>query len=145
MRKIVVVMTIALTVTGGMLAFPEPFGAWVSEGRMVALIHLWVGLFFLVAFPLYAWEHIGKNRRWLRRAALVTFSGSSQTLAAVVLILSGIVLYLYGSQAWATARWLHHWSTYLLAAALLLHFLARKSTAGNSTAGNSIAGKSKSP
>ena len=132
MRKIVIVMTVVLTVSGWILAFPGLVGGWMNEGRMVALVHLWVGLFFLVAFPLYAWEHIGKNRRWLRRAALVTFSGSLQTLAAVVLILSGIVLFLYGLQAWATVRWLHHWSTYLLAAALLLHFFARKNPARKS-------------
>ncbi len=126
MRRIVVVLVIALTVSGVALGFGGPLGLGRELRQLLSIVHTWAGWFFLVLFPLYAWDHIRANRQWLRVPALVTFSGAVQALAAAVLILSGLVLLAYGVEAWPLVRRLHHWLTYVLAGALTLHFLSPK-------------------
>ena len=126
MRKIVIGLVALLTATGLLVGFQAALGLPGGLIRALSLLHIWGGVFFMVMFPLYAWDHIGHNRRWLRVAGGVTGSGVSQTVAAVLLIGSGALLLLYGVEAWPTARRLHHWLTYPLVAALLLHFLSPK-------------------
>ena len=126
MRKIVVGMTLLLAVTGVALVVAGAFGREWRGGSLVSLVHIWGGLFFAVIFPLYAWDHIQANRRWLRAWSWVSASGVVQAAAAVLIILTGITLYLYGAQAWAWLRDLHHWPTYPLVAALAVHYLSPK-------------------
>ncbi len=126
MRQIVVAMVVALTLTGVAVRFGPATGLPEGWVRWLSLLHYWGGVGFLVAFPLYAWDHVKGNRRWLRALRLVTASGVLQLTAAAVLILSGLVLLAYGTAAWELARSIHHWATYPLAVALLLHYLAPK-------------------
>lgn len=126
MRKIVVAMTVLLTVTGLALVMAGWVGAEWRDGSLVALAHIWGGLFFLVIFPLYAWDHIMAHRNRLRSWGGLSISGVVQSTAAAVIILSGVVLYLYGDQTWNGLRNLHHWPTYPLVAALAAHYLSPK-------------------
>ena len=138
MRKIVVAMTVLLTCTGLLLAFGGVIGLEIGVGngtgngtgkgivKWLSIAHIWGGLLFLVIFPLYAWDHISTNRAMLRRFVPLTLSGVIQTTSAVALILTGVVLFLYGAQAWLALRQWHHWLTYPLAGALMLHFLLPK-------------------
>ena len=126
MRRILLIVTALLAVSGLLLTFYAPLDFDLAWRKWLSLIHIWGGVFFLVVFALYAWDHISANRHWLRIPALVTFSGTVQTCAAVLIVLTGIVLMLYGNVAWPTLRTLHHWLTYLLAASLLLHRYSRK-------------------
>jgi hypothetical protein len=125
-RKIVIVLVALLTVTGLLVGFQSALGLPSGLNRILSLLHLWGGVFFIVMFPLYAWDHIRHNRHWLRVAGGVTGSGVGQTLAAALLIGTGALLLLYGVEAWPTARRLHHWLTYALVASLLLHYLSPK-------------------
>lgn len=126
MRRIVVNLFIVLAATGLLVGFGGPLGLEQGITRLLSLIHYWGGLLFLVMFPLYAWDHIGRNRRWLRRLRLVTLSGELQTAAAALLMLSGLLLIAYGVQAWGVARSVHHWLTYPMALSIVLHKYARK-------------------
>ena len=134
MRKIVVAMTVLLTLSGLLLTFGGPIGLEIGAGngtgkgivKWLSIAHIWGGLLFLVIFPLYAWDHISTNRAMLRRFVPLTLSGVIQTTSAVALILTGVVLFLYGAQAWLALRQWHHWLTYPLAGALTLHFLLPK-------------------
>jgi hypothetical protein len=131
MRKIVLIMIAGLTLTGLPIAYGWIAGTSVASGRggweqAGALAHLWGGVFFIVIFPLYAWDHITTNRRWLSRLAGVTVSGLGQLTVGVLLILSGVLLFLYGDQVWRALRVFHHWLTYPLLAALAAHFLSPK-------------------
>ncbi len=126
MRNIVVGMTIVLSLSGLALWFGAPGDRGVGWAKAVSLAHIWIGSFFLVLFPLYAWDHVSHNRAWLRRFAGVTVSGVVQGLAAVLLVVSGAVLLLYGNQVWVTLRAAHYYLTYPLAAALGVHYLSRK-------------------
>ena len=74
----------------------------------------------------YAWDHISHNRAWLRRLRGVTLSGGVQTVSAALLMLSGVVLLLYGDQVWPLLRTTHHVLTYSLLASIGLHYLFRK-------------------
>lgn len=127
MRKIVLLVAGLLAATGLPLTFfsaDQLSGGW---RKAFSLFHTWAGVLFLVVFALYAWDHISARRRWLRILARVTVSGLTQTAASLVIIASGVVLLLYGDQAWLALRAAHHWLTYLLAASIVLHYLSPKS------------------
>ncbi len=126
MRKIVLGLTALLAATGLILTFFAAAGFGPGWRKAVSLAHIWAGVLFLVMFALYAWDHVSANRHWLRRPAQVTFTGAAQTLAAVVIMLTGIVLLLYGDVTWPLLRGAHHWLTYLLVASILLHIVSRK-------------------
>ena len=126
MRKIVLILIAGLTLTGLPLAYGWIVGGHSAGERAVLLAHIWGGVGFLVAFPLYAWDHIGTNRHWLRRVAPVTASGLGQLTLGALLILSGVVLLAYGDQVWPALRAFHHWVTYGLLAALAAHYLSPK-------------------
>ena len=126
MRGIVIGLVVLLSVTGLLVGFGGPLALSHDLTRFLSLVHYWGGLLFLVMFPLYAWDHIRANRRWLVRPRLVTASGALQTLCTALLILSGLVLIAYGREAWALARSLHHWLTYAVGASVALHYLAPK-------------------
>jgi hypothetical protein len=125
-RRIVIGLSIVLAVTGLLVGFGGPLALTRDLTRALSLLHYWLGLAFLVVFPLYAWDHIRANRHWLTALRLVTASGALQTLSAVLLMLTGLVLIVYVREAWPAVRTLHHWLTYVLAGSVLFHYLARK-------------------
>jgi len=125
-RKLVVASTILLALTGVALVFVHWPGAPPGARKAAALVHIWLGVAYLVVFPLYAWDHIRKNRRWLAALRSVTASGWLQLLCAAVAIVTGIVLLAYGGAALGGMRAWHHGATYPLLAALLWHYLSPK-------------------
>ena len=125
MRKLILLLILLLTVSGVWIVFGTQ-GAESGWAKALYLTHIWGGLFFAVVFPMYVWDHVSANRAWLRVAAWVTVSGTGQLASGAVLILSGIVLLLYGDQAWQGLRDLHHWLTYPLLGLLAVHFLSPK-------------------
>ena len=130
MRKIVVALVVILTLTGVAIGLARIGGFDLPGRKLGSLLHIYGGLFFLVLFPLYAWDHVRKNRRWLRVATPLTGSGVVQLSTAGVLILTGVLLLLYGEFTWGWAREAHHWLTYLLAGSLLLHYFSPKRLPG---------------
>jgi len=123
MRTLVVVLALILIATGLWLAFWP--AAKVTEDY-IALWHIWGGFFFVVLFPMYSWDHIMARRKWLGRFRVVTLSGILQLVAAAVLIITGVLIWLYQGQVWQWVLEWHHWLTYVLAAALAGHYLAPK-------------------
>lgn len=130
MRKIVIGLTVVLALTGLLAGFGGPLRLSVHQVKWLFIAHIWVGFFFIVLFPLYAWDHVSANRRWLKRPAAVTLTGSVQVLSALLLIVTGVLLYLYGVQTWQAVRDWHHWLTYPLAAAIAVHYLSPKRRGG---------------
>ena len=126
MRKIVLLLTVLLTISGLVLTWFAPLELDVALRKWFSLFHIWLGVLFLVIFTMYAWDHVSANRRWLRMAALVSATGYTQTLSALLIMLTGIVLLLYGNVTGSSIRAIHHWFTYALVASITLHFLSKK-------------------
>ena len=126
MRKLILILIAGLTATGVPLVFGALGVGEPGWRKALALAHIWGGFFFLVVFPLYAWDHVRAHRAWLRLWAAVTVTGVTQLTAGALLILTGVVLLLYQSQAWSLLRIVHHGLTYVLLLSIAGHFMSPK-------------------
>ena len=108
-----------------MLAYPEIF-PWTEESTAVSLLHIWAGIFFIVIFPLYSWDHIKGHSDRLRKISLVTATGLLQFFSGLGLIISGIPLLLYSADVLECPREIHLILTFVLALSLILHKISEK-------------------
>ena len=108
-----------------MLAYPEIF-PWAEESTAVFLLHIWAGIFFIVIFPLYSWDHIKGHSDRLRKISLVTATGVLQLFAGMGLIISGIPLLLYSADVLEFPLDIHMILTFVLALSLILHKISEK-------------------
>ena len=108
-----------------MLAYPEIF-TWAEESTAVSLLHIWAGIFFIVIFPLYSWDHIKGHSDRLRKISLVTATGVLQFFAGMGLSISGIPLLLYSADVLEFPRYIHLILTFVLALSLILHKISEK-------------------
>ena len=108
-----------------MLAYSELF-PWTKDSSAMSLLHIWAGLFFLVIFPMYAWDHIRGHADRLRNFTLATVSGILQFFTGLGLIISGIILLIYGAYALDFPREVHLLLTFVLAGSLIMHKISRK-------------------
>ena len=120
MRKLVVLICIFLIISGLLLSFPE-WNLWFEHEELLVLFHIWLGLFFMVIFPMYAWDHIRTHRHRLKSLTPVSFTGGSQLMAGIGLILSGLILLLYSSGGLRLASDIHEILTYVLILTLIFH------------------------
>ena len=125
MRKLVVLSCVFLILSGILLAYPEIF-PWAKESTAVSLLHIWAGIFFIVIFPLYSWDHIKGHSDRLRKITLVTSTGVLQFFAGMGLIISGIPLLLYSADVLEFPRYIHLILTFVLAISLILHKISEK-------------------
>ena len=108
-----------------MLTCPEIF-PWSEESTAVSLLHIWGGIFFIVIFPLYSWDHIKGHSDRLRKFSLVTATGVLQFFAGMGLIISGIPLLLYSVDVLDFPSDIHLILTFVLALSLTLHKIFEK-------------------
>ena len=80
MRKLIVLSCVFLILSGILLAYPGIF-PWAEESTAVSLLHIWAGIFFIVIFPLYSWDHIKGHSERLKKISLVTLTGLLQFFA----------------------------------------------------------------
>ncbi len=126
MRQLVVVATLLLALTGLAVTYALIPVDLSGTRKAVVLAHIWLGVAYLVIFPLYAWDHVRANRHWLGVVRATTISGLVQLTCGTVLLLTGLVLLAYGGAWLLGLRGVHHWLTYPLLAALAWHFLSPK-------------------
>ena len=108
-----------------MLAYPEIF-PWAEESTAVSILHIWAGIFFIVIFPLYSWDHIKGHSDRLRKFSLVTVTGVLQFFTGMGLIISGIPLLLYSADVLEFPLDIHLILTFVLALSLILHKISEK-------------------
>ena len=125
MRRLVMISCVFLTLSGGWLMAASEF-LKVERSTMVAVLHIWAGFFFLVIFPMYSLDHIKAHAYRLRSWSWVAASGIVQLVAGIGLILSGVLLWLYGVETLSLSREVHILLTVVLAGSLLTHFRAQK-------------------
>jgi len=126
MRKLVVLATLLLAATGLWVTFAQGTDPQAGVQKAVVLGHIWIGVAYLVIFPLYAWDHVSTNRRWLKVLRPLTVSGVVQLAGGSVALLTGLVLLAYGGAYLRGLRDLHHWVTYPILGALAWHWLSPK-------------------
>lgn len=124
MRKLVIWSCLLLTGSGLFLTAAH-FWEW-ERFTAVALGHIWLGFFFIVIFPMYSWDHIRGHASRLREGSWLTLSGILQLASGLGLILTGLILLLWGADSFDLPRELHIGLTVLLSLALLTHFRAPK-------------------
>ena len=100
--------------------------AFQENSTTLYLLHLWIGLVFVVIFPIYSWDHIKKNLDRLKKINLLSISGIIQLIAGLVLIISGLPLLLYGTDVFELASITHLIFTFVLAICLIFHKISRK-------------------
>tara|TARA_B100000579_G_scaffold17404_1_gene12276 strand:- start:223 stop:600 length:378 start_codon:yes stop_codon:yes gene_type:complete len=125
LRKLIVLSCVFLILSGILLAYPGIF-PWAEESTAVSLLHIWAGIFFIVIFPLYSWDHIKGHSERLRKISLVTLTGLLQFFAGIGLIFSGIPLLLYSTDVLEFPRYIHLILTFVLAISLILHKISEK-------------------
>ena len=125
MRKLIVLSCVFLIISGILLAYPEKF-PWAEESTAVSLLHIWAGIFFIVIFPLYSWDHIKGHSDRLKKISLVAATGVLQFFAGMGLIISGIPLLLYSADVLEFPRYIHLILTFVLALSLILHKISEK-------------------
>ena len=125
MRKLIVLSCVFLILSGILLAYPGIF-PWAEESTAVSLLHIWAGIFFIVIFPLYSWDHIKGHSDRLKNFSLATVTGVIQFFAGMGLIISGIPLYLYSTDVLEFPRYIHLILTFVLAVSLILHKISEK-------------------
>ena len=108
-----------------MLAYPEIF-PWSEDSTAISLLHIWAGIFFIVIFPLYSWDHIKGHSGRLRKISLVTATGVLQFFAGMGLIVSGFPLLLYSADVLEFPLKIHLILTFVLALSLFLHKISEK-------------------
>ena len=120
MRKLVVLICVFLIISGLLLSFPE-WNLWLEYQELLVLFHIWLGFFFMVVFPMYAWDHIRTHRQRLKTLSLISLTGGVQFLTGIGLIFSGLILMLYGSEGLVLASNSHELLTYALILTLIFH------------------------
>ena len=126
MRKLVVLICVFLIISGLLLSFPE-WNLWLEYQELLVLFHIWLGFFFMVVFPMYAWDHIRTHRQRLKTLSLISLTGGVQFFTGIGLIFSGLILMLYGSEGLILASNSHELLTYALILTLIFHSRSSRS------------------
>ena len=126
MRKLVVLICVFLIISGLLLSFSK-WNLWLEYQELLVLFHIWLGFFFMVVFPMYAWDHIRTHRHRLKTLSLISFTGGGQLLTGIGLIFSGLILMLYGSEGLILASNSHELLTYALILTLIFHSRSSRS------------------
>ena len=98
MRRLVIASSCFLVVTGLILTWQDHLPI-DEEDLFISLLHIWVGFFFIVIFPMYAIDHLNTHRRKLRKFSWTLLSGSLQLISGIGLVISGII-YFFGAMNW---------------------------------------------
>lgn len=108
------------------MAYPRLF-PWAEESSAIYLLHIWVGFFFLIIFPIYSWDHVKAHLKRLREISLLrTTSGVIQLITGIGLIITGIPLFIFGSEVFELANLIHLVLTFVLTLCLILHKISKK-------------------
>ena len=126
MRKLVVLICVFLIISGLLLSFQE-WNLWLEYQELLVLFHIWLGFFFMVVFPMYAWDHIRTHRQRLKTLSLISLTGGVQFLTGIGLIFSGLILMLYGSEGLILASNSHELLSYALILTLIFHSRSSRS------------------
>jgi len=120
MRRLVIASACFLIVTGLILTWQDSLHI-DEEDLFISLLHIWVGFFFIVIFPMYAIDHLNTHRSRLTKFSWTLLSGSLQLISGIGLVISGLVLLLWGNELKLPVT-VHYLLTFTLIAGLIAHW-----------------------
>jgi len=100
----------------------------LGESEIAVWVHLLLGFGYSVLFLLFGYDHINGHKSELTKKTLKNLTGLTQTFAGGLALLSGFVLYLYGSKPMAGWSEVHLGATLVFGAGLALHLFGKIKT-----------------
>ncbi|MBF0237779.1 MAG: hypothetical protein HQM12_08755 [SAR324 cluster bacterium] len=125
MRILLVSCSCFLGISGILLRSPEIF-PWKAVVSGLEITHNWGGMLFLVIFPMYSLDHLRIHQKRLKAISLVSVSGFAQLFSGLGLIISGIAVFLYGTDPQSFSTQSHYLLTYLLVVSMMMHYIIKK-------------------
>lgn len=120
MKKLVKAATLGI-IASGLILTP-----WLLGAQEAAVwVHLLLGFAYTVLFLLFGFDHISGHLNELKKTTTKNLTGIAQALSGGVALISGFVLYLYGSEPMSPLSEIHLGSTLVFLAAILVHFFRR--------------------
>lgn len=95
MKNLLIAVWLVLLFTGVLL-----LSELLNGNKFLLWLHISLGFLGLALFIVYLIDHLIKHWRWLLFLNRQSISGSLQFLVAIACWLSGIVLFLYGTDPW---------------------------------------------
>ena len=124
MKKLVKAATL-LIIASGLILTP-----WLLGAQEAAIwVHLLLGFAYTVLFLLFGFDHISGHVEELKKLTVKNLTGLAQTAGGAVALISGFVLYLYGSEPMSPVTEIHLISTLVFLGGVLVHFFRRDSSA----------------
>jgi hypothetical protein len=120
MRRLVIASACFLVVTGLVLTWQDSLPI-DEEDLFISLLHIWVGFLFIVIFPMYAIDHLNTHRSRLGKFSWTLLSGSLQLISGIGLVISGLVILLWGNELKIPVT-VHYLLTFTLSAGLIAHW-----------------------
>ncbi|MGK0289312.1 MAG: hypothetical protein ACI86H_000748 [bacterium] len=127
MKKIIQLLIFLLSGSGIFLIqyiFPKPIS-------FILYLHIILGFGFTTVFILFTVDHLKENKKLLKTLHKKSITGWIQLVLCSIIILSGIILYLYASVPVFPWSQIHLWVTIPFLLSCLTHFgfiLKRKKT-----------------
>ena len=120
MKSLVKISSLLMILTGLILT------PWVlGENDMAVWVHLLLGFGYTVLFLLFGYDHISGHQTMLTQATTKNLTGWTQAASGGLALLSGFVLYLYGSTPLPGWTEVHLGATLVFGTSLALHIFGR--------------------
>ncbi|MDT8445708.1 MAG: hypothetical protein RRB13_02270 [bacterium] len=121
MKQLVKAATL-LIILSGLLLTP-----WLLGSQEIAVwVHLLLGFGYTVLFLLFGFDHISSHLAELQKKTTKNLTGITQSVSGGLTLISGFVLYLYGSEPMTPWTEVHLGSTLIFFVAVVVHFFQKK-------------------
>jgi hypothetical protein len=91
-KKLIRISTVVLLISG-LLLIPVLY----QKSELLTGIHIALGFVYIVLFLLFSVDHISGHKQTLTEINLKNGAGLIQILVGVIILISGFILYLFGS------------------------------------------------
>lgn len=121
MKRFIQISSFFLILTGFILT-PMLLG----DQEVIAWIHIMLGFAYIVAFLLFAYDHLSQNSKILLTLHPRNVTGMLQLTSGGLVLLSGFVIFLFDSRRIEFWSDFHFWTTIIFMCSLLFHFRSKK-------------------
>lgn len=120
MKTLVKYSSLVLLASGYVLSF-----AFLRDQDLLVWIHILLGFGYTVLFLLFSFDHVMANKDKLLTLSNRSVIGTLQLSLGAVVLITGFVIYLYGSKVISPWSEIHFWSTLGFTFSSFFHFFTR--------------------